>query len=208
MKKLLSIAVLLCALFSLAACSEDEGEVEEFAEWQTTNEAYWNTLYASTLQRITAGNEKVDTIRQWSMQNQTSYSGANISYSPENYIIVEKQINGTGTELAQYSDSVDVYYQGRLIPSTTYTSGYIFDSSTGWNDNYNTAIMTPTTLKISSVVDGFATALLNMHEGDRWTVYIPYQLGYGTSSSSSSSIPAYSTLIFDLTLVKIHKVNR
>ena len=40
--------------------------------------------------------------------------------------------------------------------------------------------------------------LMRMHRGDRWRVYIPYQLAYG--SSARSSIPAYSTLIFDLQL--------
>ncbi|MCI6472136.1 MAG: FKBP-type peptidyl-prolyl cis-trans isomerase, partial [Bacteroidales bacterium] len=53
------------------------------------------------------------------------------------------------------------------------------------------------------LVDGFTTALMNMHEGDRWTVYMPYQLGYGTSASSS--IPAYSLLTFDITLVSFFR---
>jgi FKBP-type peptidyl-prolyl cis-trans isomerase FklB len=35
--------------------------------------------------------------------------------------------------------------------------------------------------------------------GDIWRIYIPYTLGYGTSNSST--IPAYSTLIFDVNLV-------
>jgi FKBP-type peptidyl-prolyl cis-trans isomerase FklB len=53
-------------------------------------------------------------------------------------------------------------------------------------------------LAINGVVTGFGTALMRMHRGDRWRVYIPYQLAYG--SSARSSIPAYSTLIFDLQL--------
>lgn len=203
MKKLLYIiGIVFCGV--LASCSEDDGTVEEFADWQNKNETYWSTLYNSTLQKKASGSTSVDTIRQWSLQNQVVASGLENPYSPEDYIIVEKKVTGTGTELAQFTDSVAVHYQGRLIPSTTYTSGYIFDSSTGWSDDYNLSIMKPTTLKINSVVDGFATALLNMHVGDRWTVYIPYQLGYGTTQSSSSSIPAYSTLIFDITLAKIY----
>lgn len=203
MKKLLYIiGIVFCGV--LASCSEDDGTVEEFADWQNKNETYWSTLYNSTLQKKASGSTSVDTIRQWSLQNQVVASGLENPYSPKDYIIVEKKVTGTGTELAQFTDSVAVHYQGRLIPSTTYTSGYIFDSSTGWSDDYNLSIMKPTTLKINSVVDGFATALLNMHEGDRWTVYIPYQLGYGTTQSSSSSIPAYSTLIFDITLAKIY----
>lgn len=204
MKKLLYIiGIVFCGI--LASCSEDEGTVEEYADWQTKNESYWSACYTAALQKKAAGDTSVDTIRQWSKQHQTPMTGATVTYSPKDYIVVEKKVSGTGTELPQFSDSVSVHYQGRLIPSTTYTSGYIFDQS--WTGDYNLLTMKPSTFSISGVVDGFATALLNMHEGDRWTVYIPYQLGYGTTTSSSS-IPAYSTLIFDITLSKIHKVGR
>ena len=96
---------------------------------------------------------------------------------------------------------------GRLIPSTTYTSGLIFDKS--WSSNqFNAATSRPVHSYIgltydaegkpTSLVDGFTTALMSMHRGDHWTVYIPYQLGYG--EKSSGVVPAYSTLIFDLRL--------
>jgi len=42
--------------------------------------------------------------------------------------------------------------------------------------------------------------LMRMHPGDHWMVYIPYQLGYGSSTSSSSTIPAYSMLRFEIVL--------
>jgi len=42
-----------------------------------------------------------------------------------------------------------------------------------------------------------------MHIGDRWKVYMPYQLAYG--ESGSSSIPGYSTLVFDMTLVAYYR---
>jgi FKBP-type peptidyl-prolyl cis-trans isomerase FklB len=47
-------------------------------------------------------------------------------------------------------------------------------------------------------VPGFTTALMNMHIGDRWRVYIPYQLGYGSLAKPTCS---YSNLIFDVALV-------
>lgn len=40
-----------------------------------------------------------------------------------------------------------------------------------------------------------------MHPGDRWMIYIPYELGYG--SRTSGPIPAYSTLIFEVELLMI-----
>jgi len=40
-----------------------------------------------------------------------------------------------------------------------------------------------------------------MHIGDRWIIYIPYTLGYG--SRASGPIPAFSTLIFEVELLSI-----
>ena len=54
---------------------------------------------------------------------------------------------------------------------------------------------------VSNLVDGYATALQHMHRGDYWRVYIPSDLGYG-ASGSGTSVPGYSTLIFDLLLVE------
>ena len=51
-------------------------------------------------------------------------------------------------------------------------------------------------------IEGLQTALLKMHVGDRWLIHIPYQLGYG-SSTTSSTIPAYSNLIFDVALYDV-----
>ena len=44
-------------------------------------------------------------------------------------------------------------------------------------------------------------ALQHMREGDRWQVYIPSELGYGLAGSDN--IPGYSTLCFDIHLVKV-----
>ena len=37
-----------------------------------------------------------------------------------------------------------------------------------------------------------------MHRGDHWRIYVPYQLGYG--STVSGQIPAYSVLTFEMAL--------
>ena len=141
-------------------------------------------------------------------QNQKQTSGSALTYSPENYIIAHVEQAGTGTTSPLYSDSVSMHYMGRLIPSTTYTSGLIFDKS--WSsDTFNPTTSRPNHSciglrydaqgKSASLVDGFTTALMSMHRGDHWTIYIPNQLGYG--ATSAGLVPAYSTLIFDLRLV-------
>ena len=49
---------------------------------------------------------------------------------------------------------------------------------------------------------GWVEALQLMKEGDKWQLYIPYNLDYG-ERGAGAQIPPYSTLIFDVELVKV-----
>lgn len=189
------------------SCTENDDTVEEYANWQSKNETYWDNLYTTTQQKIKGGDTSWKIILNYTFQNQKQTTGFALTYRPENYIIAHVEQAGTGTTSPLYSDSVSMHYMGRLIPSTTYTSGLIFDKS--WSSNqFNAATSRPVHSYIgltydaegkpTSLVDGFTTALMSMHRGDHWTVYIPYQLGYG--EKNSGVVPAYSTLIFDLRL--------
>ncbi len=189
------------------SCTENDDTVEEYANWQSKNETYWDNLYTTTQQKIKGGDTSWKIILNYTFQNQKQTTGSALTYRPENYIIAHVEQAGTGTTSPLYSDSVSMHYMGQLIPSTTYTSGLIFDKS--WSSNqFNAATSRPVHSYIgltydaegkpTSLVDGFTTALMSMHRGDHWTVYIPYQLGYG--EKSSGVVPAYSTLIFDLRL--------
>lgn len=189
------------------SCTENDDTVEEYANWQSKNETYWDNLYTTTQQKIKGGDTSWKIILNYTFQNQKQTTGSAVTYRPENYIIAHVEQAGTGTTSPLYSDSVSMHYMGRLIPSTTYTSGLIFDKS--WSSNqFNAATSRPVHSYIgltydaegkpTSLVDGFTTALMSMHRGDHWTVYIPYQLGYG--EKNSGVVPAYSTLIFDLRL--------
>ena len=53
------------------------------------------------------------------------------------------------------------------------------------------------------LIMGWQIALTRMHEGDKWEVYIPAKWGYG--AMKMDDIPAHSTLIFELQLVKIER---
>ena len=118
------------------------------------------------------------------------------------HIIVRVIKSGDSDVKPFYNDSVRVHYTGRLIPSKSYPSGYKFDQS--YKGEFNPATAVPAQFKVSGVVEGFTTALLNMNLGDRWEVYIPYQLGYG--EEDKNPIPGYSTLIFDINLVGIYRL--
>ena len=169
-----------------AACSESDDTGSEFDDWQNKNTTYWNALYAKAQDSVKAGNTNWKIIKNWSLEDSLQ--------SPNtDYIIVHVKEKGTGTASPLYTDTVRTHYTGRLIPSASYPDGYQFDSSLGHAISMDEA--TPSKFAVSLVVDGFSTALQNMHVGDRWEVYIPYTLGYG--ESAQSAIPAYSTLIPD-----------
>jgi FKBP-type peptidyl-prolyl cis-trans isomerase len=46
-----------------------------------------------------------------------------------------------------------------------------------------------------------------MVEGDKWEIYVPYELGYESTGSYDSNgnlvIPPYSTLVFEIEIVDV-----
>ena len=183
---------LIALLPLLVSCGEDDDTAaNEFDNWQERNETYWNNLY-QTATANADGRWKI--LRTWSKD-------ASDKLSKTDYVIVHAEEQGSGTVSPLYTDSVRIHYVGRLIPTDNYPQGYQFDQS--YTDRYDYATMRPYEGRASGFVDGFTTALLNMHVGDMWRVYIPYTLGYG--ESDQNSIPAYSTLIFDLKLVSFYR---
>lgn len=183
---------LLCLLL-FSSCSEDDNTIEEFPNWQETNANYWNSLYSITQQKVSSGDASWKIIKNFSIED-TLNTGKNTDY-----IIVNVLKNGTGSGCPIYTDSVRVRYTGRLLPSASYSEGYIFDTTTPNGIDDSQAAVAD--FVVSNVVDGFSTALQHMHIGDKWEVYIPWTLGYGTTQSASSSIPPYSVLRFTISLV-------
>ena len=177
-----------------AACGEDDNEQSEFADWQKKNEAYWEDLYSATKQKVSAGDNSWKIIPTWS-------KNSNGSLKSTDYIIAHVVSQGTGTVSPLYTDTVRVHYLGRLIPSATYSEGFVFDQS--YTGEFNPKTSLPYKAAAAGFIDGFTTAVTNMHVGDRWMVYIPYQLGYG-AAGSGTAIPGYSVTIFDVSLAAFY----
>ena len=51
------------------------------------------------------------------------------------------------------------------------------------------------------VVDGFSTALQHMQVGDKWEIWIPWELAYG--ANGRNPIPGHTMLVFEVELVDI-----
>lgn len=197
MNRFIGITHRLCLLIAVvlfASCGENDDKEEEFPDWQNTNTAYFNNLFATTKHAIESGDKSWKLFKSWSIPDDNE----KFTSAPEDYIAVKVLETGTGSGCPLFTDNVWVHYQGHLLPSKSYASGYVFDQSFYGSFNENTAV--PAKFVVSEMVPGFATALQKMHIGDRWQVYIPYQLGYG-NKIANEVIPAFSTLIFDIKLV-------
>merc|ERR1712113_1013537 len=64
----------------------------------------------------------------------------------------------------------------------------------------------PTTFAPNQVIKGWTEAMQLMVEGDKWEMYIPYDLAYG-ENGSPPSIPGMSTLVFIMEIVSIEYNN-
>lgn len=203
--------LLMMTVFALSSCSEDDNTVDEYANWQARNEKAFADTLAYARQQIANGSDEWKVILKWSLQNQTPNKDTNgnavpLTYKDADYIVVHVLDKGKGSGCPMYTDSVKVSYRGRMLGTDTYPAGYVFDKT--FDGTYDKTTAQVATYAVNDLVDGFTTALLNMHIGDRWMVYMPYQLAYGTTQSSSSTIPAYSMLRFEIVLDSYYRIGQ
>lgn len=105
----------------------------------------------------------------------------------ESGILMRQLAEGSGTECPKLNSIVFVNYTGRLIDGT------VFDTTDGQD--------LPAYFRVRDLIVGWQAALLRMHVGDKYEIFIPAKYGYG--SMKLDDIPAYSTLCFELELLKI-----
>ncbi|MDC0636233.1 FKBP-type peptidyl-prolyl cis-trans isomerase [Amylibacter sp.] len=102
---------------------------------------------------------------------------------------IEITQKGSGTEAAN-GMSVSVHYTGKL------TDGTKFDSSLDRGTPFTF------TLGQGSVIKGWDQGVLGMMVGEKRTLTIPSELGYGRAGAGAS-IPPNATLIFDIELLDV-----
>lgn len=114
------------------------------------------------------------------------------SQSKAGYILYKVLKQGESTEPIYYNTKVEFYYKGTMIDGTVF-------------DDRSFEHGAPAQYSPSQLVDGFGTALQHMHPGDKWLVWIPQQMAYGVSGNSQGSVVIlpYTTLIFEIEIVKV-----
>ena len=113
--------------------------------------------------------------------------------SPDSLELTDKII-GTGV-MAETGDTVTVSYVGSFIDGT------VFDASA----NHGSEGF-PFVLGAGRVIKGWDEGVVGMRVGGKRTLVIPPVLGYG--SQDYGPIPANSTLVFEVELLKVQKAGQ
>lgn len=176
MKKIWYVAlVVICAMMATSCDDDDDDDVTVDPKWaQLNQDAFFN----------------ISTNKEYKEYKSASNAGS---------IYVKVLKEGEGTEPIYYNSKVKCYYTGSFV--VTYESDEIDITAGDKFDYAEPPYKNPVEFNVNGVVDGFTTALMYMHVGDRWEVWIPTQMGYG--SAGSGSIPPYSTLKFEIEVVEI-----
>ena len=198
----LSLLLCLSLAFAFTACEEVE-EVGAYDNWQARNEAYIDSIASQISNRYIATEEAVMQVpvgEMFAIRTEASSSEG------EQYVYCKKIVDNPAGRRPLYTESVSAYYYGTVITGASFDGNFegysaIDQQKLNATDKGPTDFDSPTTFSISGVVAGWTAALQLMHTGERWMLYVPYQSGYGTSEHGS--IPAYSTLVFDILLEEV-----
>lgn len=177
-KFLAFITVAVATVATTISCNKvDSNTWDDYAEWRELNTTFFDEQQFGV---DADGNPLYATqVAQW---------------NPGGRILIHYFNDRKLTEqnlMPMLTSTVDVKYRGTLYNGVPFDSSYI--RTTPADSIYRT--------KVSSTIEGWWAALLNMHVGDSVRVVIPYSMGYG--GTASGIIPPFSTLVFDIKLVDI-----
>ena len=176
---------LFLAVLLISACKKDETD-PALEEWKQQNEVAFNNL-----------------------ANDPSFTKLEIP-GGVGYIYYRVIERGDGKRI-YYNSRAEVYYKGWYVVTNSninkgagIEAGKVFDQRLF--DDGVTFKLAISTLVVDAngiyryLIQGWNLALQYMVEGDIWEVWIPYRLAYG--EEGNGSIPGYSTLAFEIELVK------
>nr|WP_068891392.1 FKBP-type peptidyl-prolyl cis-trans isomerase [Pedobacter panaciterrae] len=119
------------------------------------------------------------------LENNKKQPGVQVTASGLQYQVITK---GEGI-MPKATDTVLVHYKGTLL------NGKQFDSSYDRNE--------PISFPLNGVIAGWTEGVQLMPAGSKYKFFIPYKLAYG-ERGAGQDIPPYSTLVFEIELLKVN----
>jgi FKBP-type peptidyl-prolyl cis-trans isomerase len=98
---------------------------------------------------------------------------------------------GTGDRVVKAGDTISVHYTGKLVDGTK------FDSSLDRGTPFEF------TVGAGRVIQGWEQGFIGAKVGEKRTLTIPAELGYGSRGAGGGAIPPNATLVFDVEVVSI-----
>lgn len=179
MRKLLYLALAAISLMWITISCDDNSSWNTYEKWRVDNEEWLAKQETLTNPDGTPYYTKI--VPGWYPK-----SGVLIHYFNDRTLTegnLEPLVNST----------VDVKYIGRLYNDEAFDSSF---NNTAWGDSIYR-------VQPLNTIVGWQIALTNMRVGDSARVVIPFMEAYGVSTTSA--IPPYSNLVFDIKLVDIYR---
>lgn len=200
------IALSFALSFGFVSCAEDTTVEDPYANWDVRNTRYLDSI--ADVARMHPGEWEIYCNYKIASESTTpGLGGGSVTTNPyetpasANDSVYMKILEaGTGAT-PLFTDSVSVYYRGKLINGTVFDQNYTGDLNPEVHVPTHFALQASQTNGGDGLIVGWITALQHMKEGQRVELYIPAGLAYG--SQSQTSIPANSMLIFDLKLEQV-----
>lgn len=183
MKKFAYIVIALLSASFMTSCFE-ETTWEKYKDWRDVQNDWLKEELAKTDEN---GKPYYETVSD------------NFDKNAIVYMHFYNDRNATKDNLTPlYTSTIDAKYHGSFYNGTPFDSSYLSVSPADSVIRFG----------VSDVVSGWSIALMNMHVGDSVRVIVPYNVGYGESGRSSSSgttIPPYTLMVFQIKLTDIPK---
>lgn len=154
---------------------------EEANNFEVSDEAFQNLKLQLEEKTSKAKREEIE--RQKAIVS-SQFPNATETGSGLRYIVTRE---GDGKAHPKMGRNVKVHYEGRLLDGT------IFDSSIMRGE--------PITFRLGEVIDGWNEGLQLMSKGEKCTLIIPPELGYG-ENGINGVIPGNAWLVFDVELIE------
>ncbi len=113
-----------------------------------------------------------------------SVKGVKTLESGVQYSVIKE---GKGKQLSK-TDTFEAHYEGKLLDGSVFDSSYKRDR--------------PATFSLEGVIKGWQEVLPMMKVGDKWKVWIPSELAYGSRGAGNAIGPG-ETLVFEIEVMAI-----